>query len=268
MSILSFNDFFDNNVCVDCISAVSYTPRIIHHNVKNRPCNSFLHIVSGEYSYTNISKPFIAEAGNLIYIPFGSCHTYEIISPKARAVQIDFDLYYDGIKYAFSDEAFILTKTPAEKVRLLMTELIKPHTFDNIKRRLKTVSVMYELLSELSDCFPQTKRLPASLKKIEPALSYIANHCGEKIYFSDLCSLCFMSESQLRRLFRQNTGLSPAEYIKNFRINRACAMLMSGDLSIAEISDMLGFDNVYYFGKVFKKFTGISPGKYRKENIR
>ena len=267
MNILSFNDFFSNNVCVNCISAFLYTPKIIRHSVENRQCNSLLYIASGEYSYTNISKPFTAGAGSIIYIPYGSFHTYEIVSQAARSVQIDFDLYYDGIKYAFSDEAFIVTEKIPERVYALMTELIKTHTFDNIKRRLKTMSVMYELLSELSDCFPHTERYQASLKRIEPALSYIENHCGEKISVSDLCSLCLMSESQLRRLFRQNTGLSPGEYKNEFRVKRACAMLMSGNLAIAEISDVLGFDNVYYFSKVFKKIIGVSPGKYRKEHI-
>ena len=89
----------------------------------------------------------------------------------------------------------------------------------------------------------------------------------DSISVSDLCSLCLMSESQLRRLFRQNTGLSPGEYKNEFRVKRACAMLMSGNLAIAEISDVLGFDNVYYFSKVFKKIMGVSPGSFRDKNV-
>jgi AraC-like DNA-binding protein len=72
-----------------------------------------------------------------------------------------------------------------------------------------------------------------------------------------------VSYSWLRRMFKQYTGLSPAQYHLHLRINRACELLRNTILPITDISNMLGFSSSYYFSSIFKEKMGYSPREYR-----
>jgi len=65
------------------------------------------------------------------------------------------------------------------------------------------------------------------------------------------------------RLFKAVTGTSMSEHLVRSRINRARALLAQRDLSIGEVADQLGYRDVYFFSRQFKKYAGCAPGKYR-----
>lgn len=117
------------------------------------------------------------------------------------------------------------------------------------------------ILSKISDyCESSGKRF---FKTIE----YINTHYGENIKISKLAEDERMSEANFRRIFREVTGKSPSEYIQTVRINAAASLLESTDGLLSEISAMCGFYDEYYFGKVFKKYAGVTPGVFRR-NIK
>jgi transcriptional regulator GlxA family with amidase domain len=72
-----------------------------------------------------------------------------------------------------------------------------------------------------------------------------------------------MGYSKFRKVFKQVTGLSPNQYYLNLRLNKAKALLVNTDLSIVEISNLTGFENLFYFSNYFKKKNGVSPILYR-----
>ncbi len=74
-----------------------------------------------------------------------------------------------------------------------------------------------------------------------------------------------ISRSQLHRNFTKNYGISLGKYINQVRISRSMFLLESGDLSILEISNSVGFENQMYFSSAFKKYTGLTPTAYRKQ---
>jgi len=65
------------------------------------------------------------------------------------------------------------------------------------------------------------------------------------------------------RLFKAVTGTSMSEHLVRSRINRARTLLAAHDLSIGEVADRLGYRDVYFFSRQFKKYAGCAPGKYR-----
>ncbi len=72
----------------------------------------------------------------------------------------------------------------------------------------------------------------------------------------------------MRRLFREQTGKTPHEYLAHLRIKTAKKLLASrkvSNYSVTEIAEMVGFHDVSYFSRIFKKATGISPGEYQGE---
>jgi transcriptional regulator GlxA family with amidase domain len=62
-------------------------------------------------------------------------------------------------------------------------------------------------------------------------------------------------------------GMAPSDYVINLRINVACDLLKSSDMSIKEIAASVGYDNAHFFSKLFKKKTGVSPKAYREGGL-
>lgn len=70
----------------------------------------------------------------------------------------------------------------------------------------------------------------------------------------------------MQRTFKKVTGISPIEYIQQFRIVKAAERLLHTNQSIKEISTAVGIENPEYFATLFKKKTGFTPTEYRKKN--
>ncbi len=72
-----------------------------------------------------------------------------------------------------------------------------------------------------------------------------------------------MGYSKFRKLFKEETGISPHQYYLNLRINRAKSLLQTTDLNVNEVAFQSGFESEYYFSKFFKKKVNLSPTEYR-----
>jgi AraC-like DNA-binding protein len=70
------------------------------------------------------------------------------------------------------------------------------------------------------------------------------------------------------RFFRQVSGQKFGAYLAEYRVARAQAMLDSSDLSITEVAHAAGFCDQSYFGLVFRRLTGMTPGEYRQRSIQ
>lgn len=92
---------------------------------------------------------------------------------------------------------------------------------------------------------------------------YISDRIFEKISLSDIARNLGVSKGYLASLFAKKEGITIVTYIHREKIRIACNMLKYADRSIAEISNYLKFNSQSYFGKIFKKETGMTPQQYR-----
>lgn len=99
--------------------------------------------------------------------------------------------------------------------------------------------------------------------RMEFIVSYIRSHLAEKLHIDDLCSKIGMSKPVFFRIFKQELGISPVEFVIRERIRLAKKYLSSPDSSIKEACFSAGFNSLNYFNRIFKKHEGITPGAYQ-----
>ena len=97
------------------------------------------------------------------------------------------------------------------------------------------------------------------------ALQYLTEHVEENPSIAKLAELCNISEVYFRKQFKIYMGVTPIEYRNMMRLERARTYLQYGEISVQEISDMLGYSTVSHFIKEFKLRYGYPPLQYRKQ---
>jgi len=83
------------------------------------------------------------------------------------------------------------------------------------------------------------------------------------ISISTISEALFLTKNHIGDTFKQETGMTVGEYITMVKIERAKQLVIEGTLKNYEIAQKLGYKDVEYFGKLFKKNTGVSPGEFR-----
>lgn len=95
---------------------------------------------------------------------------------------------------------------------------------------------------------------------------YINEHIEEKLTLNKVAGEFNISPNYLSILFSKNNDIGFSDYINQSKIDAAKRMMADGDYKIYEISDRLGFESAFYFSRVFKKMTGVSPRDYINQN--
>jgi AraC family transcriptional regulator len=106
-----------------------------------------------------------------------------------------------------------------------------------------------------------------SKRKLQQAIAYIKEHMTENLSLKEMSAVVEMSPHYFTSLFKQSTGMSAYQYLIHCRMERAKRLLYNQNLSIAEISQQLGFQNPCYFTSAFRKYTSVTPTKYREDII-
>ncbi len=99
---------------------------------------------------------------------------------------------------------------------------------------------------------------------VKRGIAYLGAHATEPISRWQLAEAINVSEDYLTRIFRKELGLSPWDYLTRIRINIAKKLLRTTTLTIGEVANQSGFQDQAYFCRVFKKATGMNPGKIRQ----
>lgn len=138
-------------------------------------------------------------------------------------------------------------------------------TWDSKKSgyKLESKARLYSLASEFFKEFSSLNVSETDFERILPVKRYIDENYTKEISLATLAVVGDMPESTMRKLFTSVFDISPIEYKNELRLMKAKDLLLSGIYSVSEVSEMCGFDDANYFSRIFKKYMGISPLKYK-----
>lgn len=109
----------------------------------------------------------------------------------------------------------------------------------------------------------QRGNIPKAADMVERSIAYLNARLSDKISIPDVALEMGCSQTYFRRLFKMRTGRTPVTYLEEIRIRHAQSLLEHMDMSIAEISRSVGYDDPFYFSRIFTKISGVNPTTYR-----
>ena len=138
--------------------------------------------------------------------------------------------------------------------------------------RLNLVRMMILMMREtlqtiLPEVNPSNNPLKIQqLKLVDDMLAYLNENYASKISLDQLAKNVFMSPSYICKLFKQEIGESPINYLIRLRMEKARELLLTQtSYSIKKIACLVGYEDIYQFSKLFKKYYGVAPSYYRNQ---
>jgi AraC-like DNA-binding protein len=128
-------------------------------------------------------------------------------------------------------------------------------------------SKIYELFSQLHEEFrPVLKGNSGSLYS-KRARDYIVVNYANHISVASIANMLGIDRRYLCRVFYNNTGDTPQNFLVNYRLEKAAVLLAKHDYSVSEAARSSGYDDIYNFSKMFKKKYGVPPSRYMKQKL-
>lgn len=150
----------------------------------------------------------------------------------------------------------------------------KPFSVKFLHKQIENLLKLKQTYQKLMTAYPSPVMTDMSISKkdqefIEKLHEEIENHIAELDFSIDnIAETMFMSRSSFYRKIKSITGMSPNDYLKVFRLNKAAELLLENEYSIAEICDKVAFSSSSYFAKCFKAQFGVLPKDYTGEKIK
>ena len=127
---------------------------------------------------------------------------------------------------------------------------------------------MYDIIEYISKQLDQIMNSMGNSSResvLDDVLHYIDHNYATNIKLEVIASLFGYNSAYLGKIFNKNVGESFNSYVDQVRINHAIELLMDNKLKVYEIAERVGYKNVDYFHKKFKKYVGVSPAEYRNK---
>ncbi len=168
-------------------------------------------------------------------------------------------VHFDTTNYTTKSIEYFIPTNPAVFSKLFR-EILDVWNKKELGYKYKSSAILSEIFAE---CYTQNYISKPQNSKIHNSVEYLLkNYKKSDLSIKEIADKSFMSEVYLRKLFREEYGVSPQKYIINLRIQNAVGLISTGYYSLKEIAYMSGYKDYKYFSVEFKKAMGVSPSEY------
>ena len=232
---------------------------------KFRDANSFIYYMKGGQCFEFGKNKVYARAGDMLIMPYGLNYKNHLLSKDTEYFQIDFLVFDQDKPFSITQEPTVFSPPFSENVYGYFSSIYARYHSARIGSEIETVAGILQLMSlirrhEIFGAEKAGRKNPLAL-----ATEFINNNYDKNISVKELAASLFISVSSLEKSFKTVLGVSPTEYRNNVRIEKAKQFLVSGE-TIEAVAAKTGFSDRYYFSKIFKRRTGVSPALFIKNN--
>lgn len=257
----SLNDFYIKN-----IGRIHYIDEKIYttNHVEYRP---FLHtdelILFKDTVATVFFNDYIfhIEPDDILYLPHGIHEKYIVNFQKSGYF---IDVFFES-NIPMNSVPRLYKDVSVNIVSNYFKQMLGTWQQDQLYSRAKCMSLLWEVLYEIQRDEYVSKN---QYKLIEPAIEQIhSNYLDTQISVEKLALRCGISYSYFLRIFQKRFSTTPKKYITKLKLDHACELLRQ-KMSVTDIAETLGFSDVYFFSRQFKKYMNMSPLEYRKKILQ
>lgn len=255
-----------------------------------RPTDAFLLFSNTTgICYQQSAEPLYIPQGALVYMPKNSRYVWENSPANGSKLQENYlfeftarhiDITRDdtekhkinsaseaGEEISFSDKVCIVSTRHAAVYKQLFLNLIDCADAQKFTP-LRMYSAVYEFFGTVSENCRAEQEYANDISVIRGSIKLLTDSSVPQKSISEIANDCNISISYYERLFRAYIGVSPIEYRHIHRINRIKLLLQQQNITLAEISEKVGYCDSGYLCRFFKQKTGMTPKEYRKIYIQ
>lgn len=237
------------------------TSPIVHYNKKNRNACDLVYLCSGESITYFDGKKIHRKENSVMFLPKkqNGEHFVKTIHPT-EYIDIIFNT-----EPPLDAEAAMLNCKSDKEIGKLFEKIYNTWVGKKDNYHYICMATLYELIVLLRR---KEKNYTSKSKqdKIQKGVDYLHTVYFEKdIDYSLPSELCNMSYSYFKRLFLKIYGIPPVQYVAQLKLNCAKELLTSGMYTVSDVASRVGYHDVYYFSKSFKKNFGITPSEFIKK---
>lgn len=227
-------------------------------------------IVNGKGSFTINGKITALKEGDLFLLPKGQVTFYQADAEEPwtylwvgfSGSKVESILHHTSLL----DNYYCRSTTDSNVLNQLFQLMqFRDHQLNTVTE-LQLIAKLYKLLAFLIEEFPSTDSGDQTAQNyIKQTLKIIHTNYSKPLKVADIADKLNLNRSYLYKLFKEHTGYSIKDYIKQVRMEKSAHLLTNFELSVSDVSSAVGFTDSLSFSKVFKKHFGQSPSTYRKQ---
>lgn len=231
------------------------------------------YFLSGSCNYTCNGKTFAVGADDFVVVNSTEIHSLVSDGTVSYFCMLIYPEFFTDVDYSPKTKLENLIHKD-EFIRDTIKKMYEEYAGGEVGSDMILKGNAYQLMAYLMRNYTATQlskkdslMQESRLDRLNKILDYISCHYQEKITNSQLARLCYISQVHLCRFFKSNIGKSTTEYINEYRIEKAVVMLTNTDENISDIALSVGFEDVNYFSRTFKKIKKVTPTAFR-ETVR
>lgn len=245
--------FYNDDLNIEILDVFYLNRRKSKYYTPKRPFHILTKRIKGYTDMTFEDTSFRISTNHLLYIPANTEYTRQSYDDE-EIIAIHFNI----LNKDFFAPFFI--DVEEETCNNAFRDIYRVWSERKMGFKYKCTAILYEYLSTVII----KKDYSKEYDKLKKSINYIEKNITQKLSVAELAKMSNLCETQYRKIFKKEFGISPVKYINKIRINYAVSKLSSGYYSMAEISELCGFSEQKYFNKIFKSETGTSPSQYKK----
>lgn len=255
------------------VTHIGYFPRAAYHyRERKKGCvdNILIYCLRGKGWYTINNRKFEVQSNEFVIIPatkedlrYGADETdpwtiYWIHFSGRELEQFNRSFgigLYDGAR------SILLNEKGMEIWGTMYKSLEMGYSMENLNY---TNLCLYHLVATF--LYPEKHMDEKKQEKkdmVNESILHMRSKLDVRLTVKEMALKANLSEPHFTRLFRKATGMSPMDYFIHLKLQKSCLLLYSSTSRIKDIADAIGYDDPYYFSRLFKKYMNLSPEQYR-----